>query len=634
MTISTRVKELLKLIAQANDDYYNKNKPTVSDLAYDAWRNEVEQKLPECPPKLQKKAKQLLNSIGAMVGVSEWKKAIHSIPMLSLNKVNTAEQLTVWAGDCGVSSVFFTEKLDGISLNTIWEEGVLVQAITRGNGKAGEEITPNVKKMEGIPSKLKQKFSGNLRGEIILRRSKYDKHFADYKNPRNAASGVAKRYDGDGSEHLTVMMYEVAEGGDFKTQKDQFDFINKLGGITPPYKVLTLAKAIAEYKRYEDKLRDKLDYDIDGLVARVNDLEAQLALGDKGRGPKGAVAFKFDAEACETIIRKIVWQVGSTGRLTPVAEFDPVELAGATITRASLYNQAYINELGVDVGATVIVIRANDVIPRVEEVVTGTNTVAKSPKKCPDCGGDVQVNGEYIRCTNKTGCPAQALGRLRIWIKENNILDWGSKVLERALEANLVSDVGDLYRLTEKQLANLDRMGDRSASNLVNILDKHRKVPLENLIGGLGIDNVATSTTKLIIKAGYDTLESIYGMKPKDFEAIEGFGSIKAEAFYYGLKENKARIDDILKAGVEIKARQKGSLTGKTFCFTGKSSLPRPQLHKLVLENGGEIKKSVGRGVSFLVMADPKSTTTKAKAAKKFGTELISEEKFMEMIDG
>jgi len=248
------------------------------------------------------------------------------------------------------------------------------------------------------------------------------------------------------------------------------------------------------------------------------------------------------------------------------------------------------------------------------------------PKLCPECLEPTIFEGEYLICSNKDTCPAQSLGRLKIWISENNILEWGDKVLKKVLDTGLASDVGDLYRLTENQLSNLDRMGEKSAHNLVEILKKHRSIPLENLIGGLGIENAATSTTKLVIKAGYDTLDAIFSMSISEFEAIDGFGEIKAKAFYNGLKENKSRIDDILSSGVSIRPPIRGTLTGKTLCFTGKSTLPRPQLHKLVNENGGEIKKSVGKSVDYLVIADPSSTSSKANAARKLGVKLISEE--------
>ncbi len=619
--MNKRIKELAKKITKARHSYYNDD-PIASDTVFDAWIDELEKLDPTNPA---------VTGIGA-VAVSEWKKAQHSVPMGSLNKVNEPSELRRWAEDCNLKTgVFFTEKLDGISINTVWENGELAQAITRGDGTTGEDITVNVKRMKGIPKKVKG-FTGSIRGEIVLCRSDHKKYFKDYSNPRNAASGVAKRYDGEGAEHLTVMMYTV-NGKDFNTEQEQMDWIASLGLIVPPYKTfLSVDDAIKHYDKYGDELRDKLDYDIDGVVIRVNDMAQQFALGEKNHRPKGAIAFKFAAETRETTIRNIVWQVGNSGRITPVAEFDTVELVGAKIKRASLYNFAYVKEIGVDVGAKAIVSRANDVIPRVTEVSEGTGKIAQPPKKCPECNGATNWSGEYLVCTNKKDCPAQKIGRLKTWINELNILEWGEGILQRVIDAGIVDDVGDLYRLTVDQIKDLDRMGIRSAKKLVGIMEKHKEVPLENVIGGLGIDNVATTTTKLIISAGYDTLDAMRAMSEAQLEKIDGFGAIKAEAFYNGLRDNQGRIDDILASGVTIKARVKGKFTGTTFCFTGAMDTPRPQLQKLVQENGGDIKKSVGKGLTFLVIADPNSTSSKAKAARKLGTELISESDFMQML--
>ena len=254
------------------------------------------------------------------------------------------------------------------------------------------------------------------------------------------------------------------------------------------------------------------------------------------------------------------------------------------------------------------------------------------PKQCPSCFFPAEFSGEYLVCTNKQTCPAQKIGRLKVWIKELNILEWGEGILQRVIDAGIVNDVGDLYRLTVDQIKDLDRMGLRSANKLVKIMEQHKEIPLENLIGGLNIENVATTTTKLVIKAGYDTLDAIRNVSKADLERIDGFGSIKAKALYNGLRENQGRIQDILAAGVIVKAKIKGSLTGHSFCFTGSMDTPRPQLQKMVEENGGDIKKSVGKGLVFLVIADPNSTSSKAKAARKLGTKLISEKDFMKML--
>jgi len=616
----SKIKELEKKINKARHDYYN-HQPTVDDDVFDAWVDELTELDPD---------NESVTAIGADI-VSNWPEMVHDVPMGSLNKVNGPDAFGKWAEDCEtVSDIFGTEKLDGISINTIWKDGILVHAVTRGNGKKGEDILQNVRRMEGVPKKLKN-FSGNIRGEIILRKSKFENVADQYSNVRNAASGIARRYDGKGSAILTVLFYEIADES-FDTEQKQFDRLKSLGLMTPNHWHFNdVAAAIQKWQDYMSSERDKLDYDIDGLVLRVNDMNAQFALGEKSHRPKGAIAFKFDAPKATSILRKITCQVGNTGAITPVAEFDEVTLAGAKITRASLYNFKYVDELKVGPGAEVLIVRANDVIPRVEKCIKPGRKFTP-PDKCPECSSLTKWNGEYLMCTNVLSCPAQTIGRLKIWIREQNILEWGDKVLKRLIDAELVRDVGDLYTLTADDIQSLERMGEKSAKNLVAIMDKHRNLPLENFVGGLGINGIGTSMVKLAIRAGYDTLDALKQASVSDFSSIDGFGDIKAEQFVEGLSKNSKRMDAILAAGVKIVARQKGVLTGKSFCFTGKSAKPRAELHKIVEGAGGDVKKSVGRGLNFLVLADPSSGSSKAKAAKKLGTKLISEDEFLKMV--
>jgi len=525
------------------------------------------------------------------------------------------------------------DKIDGLSISTDWDNGKLISATTRGDGNTGENITANVIKMKGIPHKLKS-FTGNIRGEIVLLKSDHKKYFYDYSSARNAASGISKRLDGEGAQHLTVMMYTVASGKDFDDEKTQFEYLeNYLNLITPKYKLCnSVGEVIDLYNKYSSEIRDGLDYEIDGLVIRINNITKQLALGEKNHRPKGQVAFKFEAPSATSKIIRFVDQVGNTGTITPVAEFDEVNLLGAKVKRASCYNYSYIKELGIDVGSEVLIIRANDVIPRVEELIKGTGSIHKPPKKCPECNSPTEFNGEYLRCTNKETCPAQVIGRLKTWINEQNILEWGESILQKTIDAGLVKDVGDLYRLTAEQLEKLDRMGERSAQKLIDVLNGHRNISLENLIGGLGINGVATSTTKIVVEAGYDTLDAMMRLQLSNLSSLGGFGLVRANALLNGLKTNKKRIEDILAAGVTIKPRVKGKLTGKSFCFTGSMEKPRPALQKMVEDAGGSVKKSVGKGLHYLVIADPNSTSSKADAARKLGTTLISEQQFLDMI--
>ena len=620
---ANRIQELETKIFKARNDYYN-GVPTVSDKVFDAWVDEL---------RLLDPANKAVTAIGAPVAPSEWKKAKHQIPMGSLDKVNQPDELGEWADDmAGQELLFVTEKLDGLSIEVIYENGSLHQAITRGDGETGEDITVNVAKMGGVHSHLKRKFTGSLRGEIIMFKSTHKQYFADKANPRNAASGTSKRLDGVGVDKLNILFYQVLGDVDFKTEQEQFEWLHKQDVDTPNYWVLPNKSSVnTHWRDYQNTERDKLDYDIDGLVIRVNDMAKQMALGDKDMRPKGAIAFKFDNETRESVIRDIIWQVGNSGRLTPVAVVDPVVLVGATVTRASMYNIAYIEELGVDIGATVLVARANDVIPRIEEVIKGTGKVAKAPKHCPECGGGVRMDGENILCTNTKYCRAQIIGRIKNWIKELNLLEWGDTLVEKLVDAKKVKTVADLYNLTVDDMAKLDRMGEKTAQKCYDILWNNNEVPLEVFLGALSIPMIGQSTIKAIMKVGCDTLEKFGQLGASEFETVPGVGPTKAKFLADGLLDNQ---DLILNLVLSIKIRTPiiGRLSGKSICFTGAMKNKRPVLEKMAADAGADIKGSVGKGLTYLVIADPNSSSSKAQAARKLGTALISEDEFLDII--
>lgn len=624
---ATRTAELEQKLLQANQDYYN-GTPSVPDDVYDAWRDE----LGDLDP---------LNAVLKQIGAppnSEWAKVKHEHTMGSLGKVNTAEELEKWASGVGLTSeeiLLITEKLDGISISLRYEQGKLVLGSTRGDGTIGEDITANVRRMKGVPATVPLKDKLTVRGEIVLLKADFEEHFKDMSNTRNAASGTAKRVSGKRVEHLSVRTYQIVEGVEVRTEEEQFNELDRLGFATP-YRTLvaTTRDVNSVWQRYEDVTREALPYEIDGLVVRFNDLTRQISLGDVHGRPNGAVAYKFTPPSRETKLLEIIWQVGGTGRITPVAVFEPVQLMGAAVTRASLYNIAYIEQLGANVGASVLVVRANDVIPRVTRVVKSTGTVAQAPKRCPSCGAETARDGEYVVCPNLADCPAQTVGRLKAWIRELRILEWGESLLQRLADAGLVNNVADLYRLPEERVAALDRMGEKSAANVLRTLWAANPVALENFLGGLSIPLCATSIIKLIIDAGYDTLEKIQTVTYAQLLAIPGLGPKRVDSIIDGLFKNKQIINQLLANGVTIKTRMAGSLTGKSVCFTGASVRKRAVLEKMAADAGGDVKGNVGKGLTYLVLADPDSTTSKAVAARKHGTTCLSEEDFVAMCGG
>ena len=637
-------KDLIKLLDKIDDldeAYYNESKQLVSDAEYDGLKDQLrtastqfEVSGSKADNKLIIRIRDAITRVGAPPPKDgKWNKVQHEVPMTSLNKVNLPSELKDWSSKCGVKEtqlMLWTEKLDGLSVSLKYENGKLIQGLTRGSGEEGEDITRNVKRIKGVPHYLSGNFTGHIRGEILLFHSDWKTYCPEMSNSRNGASGISKRIDGHQVEHLTVMAYTV-DGKDFDTEEETFEWLKDIGFKVPNYGVADLDSINKRYQEYMDRIRDTLDYDIDGLVIRINDRAHQLSLGEEAHRPMGAIAFKFEAPEARTTIRNIVWQVGDTGRITPVAEFDEVELLGANVTRASLHNISNVQTLGVNIGAEVIVSRRNDVIPFVEKVLSKSGDCF-IPNTCPDCGSNTIRVGEYLVCANKKSCPAQVIGRLNKWIKELNILEWGESVLTKLIQSGKVNDVADLYLLKAEDIVSLDRMGEKGAKKLLDELGKFRCIPLENFFGGLCIDGVATSIVRSVIDAGYNTMDKILSISVSQLECIPGFGEIRAQAFHDGLVENADRIEAILDAGVTIKQRASGSLNGKKVCFTGSMNTPRAKLQKMVEDAGGIVDKSVGKGTVYLVTEDENSTSSKIQAARRLGIKILSESDFMSLV--
>ena len=628
-----RIDELGPLLQRYKDAYYN-GTPLVSDAAYDALEDELRALAPDHP---------LLASVGAPTSaVTAWEKARHAIPMGSLNKAVNEDEFRAWAARCDElgaktrldpirDALFVTEKLDGLSLAVTYEKGKLADAITRGDGEIGERILSNARRMKGVPEKLARPASLTVRGEIILKLSDLKRAFPGAANPRNQASGTSKRFDGQGCEHLSVLFYDL-DGEEHATEEQKFERLAALGLTVPSYQATDLGGAIALHREYAAKRRAKLDYEIDGLVVRANDVHVQHMLGELGNRPRAAIAYKFASQAKVTTLVEIVWETGSSGRVSPVAVVEPVELAGAVVRRASLHNAANIAALDIGIGDEVLVSRRNDVIPYVEEVVTKKGRTAKPPTKCGICKQALEKIGEYLACRNRK-CPALIAGRIENWIDAVGALDWGDKLIEQLVEANLVREPADLYRLTPQQIANLERRGMIIAQKVLDNLKARLPLALPKFLAALGIENFGLQTAKAIVAAGYDSIEKVQQAPLADLAALPGVGPSKARAVTDGLAERKAEIARLIAAGiVPVNRAGAGPLAGKTFCFTGALARPRKELEQLVETNGGTLLAGVTKELHYLVMSDPQSGSSKAQKAKQYGTECLDEAQFLALI--
>jgi DNA ligase (NAD+) len=632
-----RATELAGRLEKLKASYYA-GKPDVSDAAYDALEDELRAIDPTSP---------VLAKVGTSALVAEWPKGRHEIPMGSLNKAVDEAELRAWLLRCEEllakeehgkidDALFVAEKLDGISIEVIYRGGKLAEAITRGDGEYGERITENVARMKGVPPRVAIDRPVSFRGEIILRLSDMKRpFFATVTSPRNAAAGTSKRFDGTGSEYLTVLFYDVADQIEFKTERDKFAWLRQQGLATPRTAFGSIDDVMKLYESYSSGLRASLDYEIDGLVVYVDSLHAAALLGEVNHRPRGAIAFKFASPAKVTQVVAITWDTGPSGRITPVAIVMPVELAGATVQRASLHNAANVRALGIAVGDEVLVSRRNDVIPYVEEVVEKKGTPTEAPTHCPRCSAAIFVEGEYLICRNLT-CPAIVEGRILNWISAINALEWGDKLIHQLVESGKVKEPGDLYRLTIEDIASLDRRGEKTAKKCLAELEARLPLTLPVFIAALGMENFALQTARLIVSAGYNSLEKMFAATEEELAAIAGLGPIKAANVARGLASRKDEIGRLVADPrlVPVAFEQEGPLVGLTFCFTGSSTKPRAVMTDLVEKNGGRVLSGVTKDLAYLVIADPESTSSKAVKARKLGTKLITEEELDALVAG
>ena len=616
MKFKSRLDELVYKIKEARVAYYN-NTSKVSDQVFDAWISELS--------KLDPFHKELV-AVGSEP-VSNWEKHTHNIPMGSLNKVNTFDELKSWA-DKFCKSFFLTHKLDGLSLSLIYEDGLLIKAITRGSGEVGEDIFVNVMKIPNVPRRIDLEGTVHIRGEIMFELQEFEKFKAEYSNPRNAASGISRRYDGTNSESLRFYAYQIfCEDLDIASEMQQFEMLEKMHFTVPDHYLLSTIEEVEKFRNSLD--RSSLAYEIDGLVIRENDLNLQKKHGDTHMRPKAAIAYKFDADGAETTITSIDFQVGSTGVITPVAYFEPVELEGAKLKKCSLYNFDYVKQLGLNVGAKVLVIRANGVIPRIQECIEPNGETLEAPKLCPECQSPTEFVGSYLKCTKPADCIKAKKEKIMKFVSNMNILEWGDKLIDQLFEKKLVNKISDLYSLTADQLASLDRMGEKSAERCLSALNERKSISLERFLGSIGIPGINESTFKLIVDAGYNTFDKIVEITEDQLNEIKGLGEVKSKSIVNFFASHSEETKNIYKhLDIIIKGTK---LAGKGFCFTG-SFKDRKALEELVGKHGGTLKGSVGSSTNYLITNDTTSGSSKNKKAQELNIPILSEGDFLKLV--
>ena len=654
-----RIEHLRSEIRRHNYLYYVLNKPEISDAEYDRLMEELRH-LEEMFPDLITPDSPT-QRVGAPPA-KEFKKVRHVRPMLSLD---TAKREEVIAFDrrvkkeLGVDSVDYVvePKLDGLSVELVYENGRYVRGATRGDGVEGEDITENIRTIKAVPLVLRHGREVPdmlvVRGEVIMNIRDFEEFNKELlergeeplANPRNAAAGALRRLDPKETAERPpdIFFYEIMHHeGEHPAPETQWEALHALKEwglkINPHVKHCKTIDCTLAYHDEMESIRDRLEYEIDGIVIKVNRFEYQRRMGEKTRSPRWAVAYKFPPRESETQIMDIGVQVGRTGVLTPVALLKPVDVKGVTVSRATLHNADYIKEKDIRIGDWVKVARAGDVIPEVMEVIrerrTGKERTFTMPDRCPSCGSQVVREGAYFRCTSGLSCPAQLKRSIEHFISKNAMdIQGGRKTVELLVERGLIRRISDLYRLKKQDLLNLPRFAEKSAENLLSAIAQSRHRGLARLIYALGIPNVGEYTAHLLASR-FKTMDALMKATKEELMAIPEIGPETAESIvnFFAEKRNREEIEELRKLGVEMTHEEEGDrLKGKVFVFTGSlEHFSRDEAKEAVEREGGTVSNSVGKNVDYVVVGEKPGS--KYKRAQELGVKMINEQEFLKLL--
>ena len=621
--MSERVNELEKLIAHHQKRYYN-GEPEISDGEFDLLWDELRRLDP---------ANALLSRVGAD-RADGYPKREHIIPMGSQDKAADPEAFLRWAERVGHDEFIVQLKMDGASIELQYEAGRLRHGVTRGDGITGDDITANVRKMQGVILSLPGGFTGAVRGEVLLSREAHRAKYADKANPRNAANGLMKRKDGVGAEDLEIVCYDAIEATRddfFRREEDKLAWLVQNGFHIVEFTKLTDPSRIVEYRAQVASRRDTFRFEIDGLVVKGQEIDPD----DLRRArPERQIAFKFELEEAASTLREVVWN--SSGSLyTPIGLIDPVRLAGTTVKRANLVNPRLIREMDLRIGSRVAVTKRGEIIPKIERVLENPPDAPAIvlPEACERCGTRLVDEGTRLTCPNQ-GCPGRSYFRLRKWLDVLDIRDFGDAILTRLFESGRVNGIADLYTLEEGDLTRLERMGETLARKILRNLYSVSTIPLSRFVAGFNIEGVGTVIADKMVTAGLDTLAKLRNAKTEDYARVNGIGEVLAATIVRGLEDLGPQMDAVIATGrVAIDVPTGGPLSGMSFCFTGTlASMTRARAQDLVRQAGGSVTASVGRGLSCLVTNDPGSGSSKNRKAVELGVQIMDEQAFLELL--
>ncbi|MBR5472647.1 MAG: NAD-dependent DNA ligase LigA [Clostridia bacterium] len=648
-----RASQLTKEIRHHNELYYNQDSPEISDFEYDALTRELKQIEKEYPELITPESP--TQKVGG-AALKLFSPVVHAVKMESLQDVFSVDELREFGDKIDKSKTAFSvePKIDGLSVSLEYSGGKFVRGSTRGDGNTGEDVTANLLQIESIPHSID--FSGELevRGEVYMPKKSFFKLVERQellgeqpaKNPRNAAAGSLRQKNSavTASRGLDIFLFNIQsiEGKNFNSHIESLDFLKSLGfNVLPFYtKCNTINQAIAEVDKIGEN-RGSYEFDIDGAVIKADNLSYRDELGSTAKYPRWAVAFKYPPEEKETVLKNIEINVGRTGALTPTAEFEPIQLAGTTVSRAVLHNEDFINEKQIGIGDTIVVRKAGEIIPEVLSVSRHceNSQVFKMPTHCPSCGAPVsRAEGEaVIRCTNSE-CPAQLLRNL-IHFTSRDAMDiegLGPAVLEQLVNADLVHNIVDLYTLDFNSVMQLERIGEKSTGNLFDAIEKSKGNDLAKLITALGIRHIGAKAAKLLSETFHD-IDAIMSATREELLGIEGFGEILANSAvkYFSVEDNRNMIARLKELGintVSTKTVAGDRFAGMTFVLTG--TLPtytRSAAAEIIESFGGKVSSSVSKKTTYVLAGE--EAGSKLDKANALGVTVIDEAQFKEMIN-
>jgi DNA ligase (NAD+) len=666
--IARKIEKLREEIRRHEELYYVHDSPEISDREYDKLLEQL-QKLEQDHPDLVTP-----DSPTQRVGgrpAEGFIKVVHSRQMMSLDNSYNIDELRAFDERCrrlaeGRPLDYVTElKIDGLSLSLQYADGLLVRGVTRGDSRTGEDVTQNARTIRSVPLRLKSKgkpIDSNIevRGEVFIPRNVFEKTNAEraeageslFANPRNAASGAIRQLDSRlvARRKLDMFVYELFVGGGrkpFATHWQALEWLQAAGFRVNPHRtVCETIDEVIEFANKKEKLRDDLDYEIDGLVVKVNSTALQDEFGATAKAPRWAIAYKYPAGQASTKVLDIKVQVGRTGALTPVAHLEPVQLAGTTVKRATLHNEDEIKRLGVKIGDWVMVEKSGEVIPKVLSVITSKRTGKErdfeAPERCPVCDSPiVRLPGQVVPFCSSEDCVARRMGRLIHFASRRamRIEGLGESLVQQLVSESLVKDVGDLYSLTLEQVAELERMAKKSATNLLDQIEASKGRDLSNLVYALGIRHVGERTAGILAhEAG--SLEKLAAMSVEELDAIPEIGLTVAESVrgWFDDEGNRALCDRLRAAGVETENTRASSEThderfaGKQFVLTGTlGGFTRDEAKALIEARGGRVNSSVSKKTDYVVAGE--AAGSKLDKAQSLGVAVIDEEAFKQMLD-